>query len=269
LFLNVKHATLAVFTGTGNTLLMAGALAKKLGGAGLKVDIIPMERPEALKLPEDSALGLAAPLACCSTYPAAWRFIDSLPDGGGREAFFLATMGGMSLGMEGPVRRAVESKGYRPAGAAIVRMPRNYANRTIHSEENRALIENSRALVEKFAEDLLECRTSWRGDGLASRFFARLAHGRKPWHLFNRVFPIAVDPGKCASCGICAEICPEKNISLSGGTANIGANCQSCQRCVAYCPENAIAVPGKPAEQYRAMPLDEFKTALGLDKKIA
>ncbi|MDR1137706.1 MAG: 4Fe-4S binding protein [Synergistaceae bacterium] len=76
---------------------------------------------------------------------------------------------------------------------------------------------------------------------------------------------MSVDSEKCTACGVCAEICPEKNISLSSGKAFIGASCQSCQRCVGYCPTKAIAVPGKPAEQYRAMPLGEFKTTLGLN----
>jgi ferredoxin len=263
--LKSRHATLAVFSGTGNTLLLAGILARELKKALTDVEIVPMERAGALNLPEDSALGLAVPVACFSTYPSAWKFIDSLPDGNGREAFFLATMGVISCGMEGPVRRAVTRKGYRPIGASVVKMPPNYANKTIPAEDNRRLIKDAEAHVEKYAAELAAGRANWSGGGMAARFFARLAHGQKPWRAFRHFLPAAVNSGKCTACGICAAICPEKNISLSGGTAQIGASCQSCQRCVAYCPSKAIEVPGKPAEQYRAMPLDEFKTTLGLN----
>ncbi|MDR1472187.1 MAG: EFR1 family ferrodoxin [Synergistaceae bacterium] len=260
-----KNVTLAVFTGTGNTLLMAGVLADELKHAQLEVGIVSMDRPHGFKLPEDSALGLAVPLACFSTYPTAWRFIDSLPEGNGREAFFLATMGGMSGGMEGPIRRVVEGKGYKPIGAAIVKMPSNYANKTIPVEENRARIERAETQVKKFAALLRTGETNWGADGLASRFLARLAHGQKPWRMFHSLFPIAVDSDKCTGCGVCGELCPEKNILVSAGTAIIGKSCQSCQRCVGFCPARAISVPGKPAEQYRAMPLDRFKAMQGIE----
>jgi ferredoxin/flavodoxin len=259
-----KHVTLAVFTGTGNTLLMAGALAAEMKRAGREVTIVPMERPETFTLPKNSALGLAVPVACFSTYPTAWRFIDALPEGRAREVFFLATMGGMSGGMEGPIRRVVERKGYKPIGSIIVTMPSNYANRTIPEEKNRLRIEKAERLVRKFASDLCSGQTLWSGGGLMSRFFAFLAHGRKPWRVFYRLFPIAVVSSKCNGCGVCHDICPENNISLSGGVAVIGISCQSCQRCVGFCPAKAISVPGKPAEQYHAMPLAEFRNMLGL-----
>jgi ferredoxin len=267
--LKSRHVTLAVFTGTGNTLLMAGVLAEELRLARIEVDIVPMGRGDPLNLPEGSALGLAVPLACSSTYPTAWRFIDSLPEGHGREAFFLATMGGMSGGMEGPIKRAVEGKGYKPIGAAIVKMPRNYANKTLQMESNNTLIRDSETLVKKFASSLLSGEAKWRGGGLLARFFAYLAHGKKPWRIFYSLFPIKAAPELCTACGLCEALCPEGNISISGGAALIGGSCQSCQRCVGYCPVNAISVPGKPSEQYRAMPLDEFEAMLGLGNKKA
>jgi ferredoxin/flavodoxin len=250
--------SLAVFTGTGNTLLMARVLAGALEGTGRDVRLFAMDRPENFDLPDDAALGLAVPLACFSTYPTAWRFIDSLPEGRGREAFFLATMGGMSGGMEGPIRRAVERKGYSPTGACIVKMPSNYANKTIPVEKNRAVVEQSGERVKKFTAELCGGRSSWGGGGLLAPLFARLAHGRWPWRTFYKIFPLAVDRSKCNGCGICRDICPEKNITLTDGRASIGALCESCQRCSAFCPAEAVSVPGKPAERYSSVPLEDI-----------
>jgi ferredoxin len=221
-----------------------------------------MERSlrEKFVLPKGSALGLAVPVACFSTYPTAWRFIDSLPEGCG-EVFFLATMGGDGGGMEGPVKKVLSGKGYSPIGALTVKMPGNYGNKTLHAEKYKKQEEAGRAKVKKFAASLLDGTASWsQGRPVISRLFASLAHGRKPWNFFYKLFPLAVDDEKCDSCGLCVTLCPEGNITLAGdgGKASLGNKCQSCQRCIAFCPREAILVPGKPAERYRAVPVESI-----------
>ena len=242
---------LAVFSGTGNTLTAALALAEELRETGCDVKVYPMERRPTFSLQQDAAIGIVVTVACFSTYPTAWRFIDSLPPGEGREAFFLATMGGFGGGMQGPVRDVIARKGYKPIGSKIVTMPSNYANKTLDEVKNKAQINESLAATKKYARDLVEGNAVWPGGvPLVSKFFASLAHGRHPWDFFYRLFPLSVLRDKCTGCGICAELCPEKNILIEDGQASIGKKCQSCQRCIAFCPNRAIHVPGKPAEQY-------------------
>ncbi len=82
----------AVFTGTGNTLMAAERLARRLTAAGKNVCLVPMEKPELLDsagFDKDATLGLAVPAARFTTYPTVWRFIDALPEGDGRGVFFL------------------------------------------------------------------------------------------------------------------------------------------------------------------------------------
>ncbi|GHV30610.1 hypothetical protein FACS1894167_11730 [Synergistales bacterium] len=259
-----EKIVMAVFTGTGNTLLMAKALAEELRNGGKDVSVAPVERGN-VPLPEGAALGLAVPVACFSTYPSAWRFIDSLPDGGGREAFFIATMGGAGGGMEGPIRRVLELKGYKPLGALLVKMPGNYGNKIINTEENSKREKDGREAVKQFARRLSDGSANWSyGKPILSKFTARLAHGRKPWNFFYGMFPIAVDPERCAGCGLCQKLCPEQNIRMDGGKSAIGERCESCQRCVAFCPSGAISVPGKPSVQYRAVGIESMLSFLGI-----
>ncbi|MDR0616916.1 MAG: EFR1 family ferrodoxin [Synergistaceae bacterium] len=260
---------IAVFTGTGNTLLMADALAGELRAAGKGVTLAPMERRDVFESRAeaqnaDFALGIAAPVACFSTYPTAWRFIDSLPAAEGREVFFLASMGGAGGGMEGPVRRVLEEKGYMPLGALLVRMPGNYGNKTINAGENKKTEAKAREKAKKFARELLDGTARWgRGLPLLSGFLASMAHGRRPWDFFHSMFPIEALAEKCTGCGLCARICPEVNIEMADGKARIGKDCQSCQRCVAFCPAGAICVPLKPSVQYRGAPLDSILSLIG------
>lgn len=258
--------TFAVFTGTGNTLVMATLLSEKLRDAGKEVSLISMDNPESLELPKESALGLALPVACFSTYPTVWRFIDAIPAGEGRECFLLATMGGVSLGMEGPLRHAVKAKGYKPIGSAVVVMPSNYNNKTMPEENNKKRIEKASHKVEQYAAALLDEREAivkWAGGSPLSSFLARMARTNKPWRMFYRAFPLTVNPGKCTGCGICQDICPEGNIKMVKGKALILDNCQSCQRCCGFCPEQAIFVPNKPAMPYRSVDLAELKKLKG------
>ena len=56
----------------------------------------------------------------------------------------------------------------------------------------------------------------------------------------------------CTSCGVCAKICPMKNLQHRGGQIRPQNNCTVCYRCVNRCPQKAITVyvHRKPKWQY-------------------
>lgn len=258
-----SRVVLAAFSGTGNTLLAARALSDELSGLGRDVSLVAMDARTPFSLPEDASLGLALPVACFSTYPTVWRFLDALPDGRERGAFLLATMGGLSMGMEGPVRNLVKRKGYEPLGSKILVMPGNYGNKTIPAERNARRVAAALRAARRYADALAGGRAGWSGGApLVSSFWAWLARTRWPWRAFYKVFPLEVNRERCTGCGLCRDICPERNIAVEEGCAAIGTRCESCQRCAAFCPAEAIAVPGKPAEQYRGCPAEELLSLL-------
>ena len=56
----------------------------------------------------------------------------------------------------------------------------------------------------------------------------------------------------CNGCGLCASICPMKNISVKGGKAVPHSKCTMCYRCISSCPQKAITLLGNEViEQYR------------------
>ncbi len=254
---------LAVFTGTGNTLVAAQALADRLGQAGKKVRLIPADRPEALAeagFSDNASLGIAVPVACFTTYPTVMRFIDALPDGKGRSAFFLASMGGFGGGMQGPIGRVLIRKGYRLVGSRLVRMAANYGDSIPTEDTHERIYAHARSKAEKYADQLLSGQTRWGASriNVIATLFAWM--GKRKWlfKLFYRLFPLTVDKAKCTGCKLCVEICPERNNFMQDGKAVIGGNCQSCQRCIGFCPVGAITVAGKKTKTYRAVPLAEF-----------
>lgn len=261
----------AVFTGTGNTLTAAEQLAHRLTAAGKNVRLVPMEKPElpgAAGFDKDATLGLAAPVACFTTYPTVWRFIDALPEGDGRGVFFLATMGGMGAGMQGPIGRALARKGYRLIAAATVVACGNYGAGAPADDGREAAFATMRAKIDAFAERLLAGRGGWsRGwCNPVSALFHWLGQKRISFRWFRRFFPATVDRAHCTGCGVCAALCPEHAIVMQDGKAAISDACQSCQRCVGFCPSGAVGFPGKPVRQYRAVSLSALQSFLeGID----
>ncbi len=129
------------FSGTGNTLLVAEEIARVLKSDGYSVSLHRMElfidkRPP---LEKNAALGLAFPVAVQSTYPFVWKFVESLPEGDGREVFMVDTLATFSGGIVGPLKKALEKKGYTPIGAIEIKMPSNYRDNLDGAEAEKVV----------------------------------------------------------------------------------------------------------------------------------
>ena len=44
----------------------------------------------------------------------------------------------------------------------------------------------------------------------------------------------------CTGCGICKEVCPVKNIEMTGNKPKFNHKCEQCLACMHYCPQRAI-----------------------------
>jgi Pyruvate/2-oxoacid:ferredoxin oxidoreductase delta subunit len=44
----------------------------------------------------------------------------------------------------------------------------------------------------------------------------------------------------CTGCGICREVCPAKNIEMADNRPRYGHHCEQCVACIQYCPQRAI-----------------------------
>lgn len=64
---------------------------------------------------------------------------------------------------------------------------------------------------------------------------------------------MVVDTGKCVKCGVCAEVCPVKIISMDAKKGPVPAMegaeelCINCGHCVAVCPHGAMSLDTMPA----------------------
>ena len=245
------------FSGTGNTLLAARAVTRGLREGGKDVRLRRLEKGFVPFRDGDTALGIAVTVAMFSTYPFAWDFLESLPDGEGRGAFLISTMGGASGGLRPAVKKLLVSKHYTPLGARDFVMPSNYNNITISLEKNREKTERMEKNAAAFADALLEGNAPWKGGNVLSPLLYRLSRRQWPWKLMSRKFHLEVDRAKCIKCRKCARLCPAKNIRMEEYPEFLD-RCVSCQRCIAFCPPAAIGVQGKNYQQYRSVEYGEL-----------
>ena len=231
------------FSGTGNTLRVVDAAADEFRRQGVSsVSVYRLETAEPLGVDLKAMLGLAFPVAAQSTYPFVWDFIEALPEADGTPVFMIDTLHAFSGGIVGPLRRLLESKGYRPVGAVEIRMPSNFFPGKVNEASNRSKRDQGKFLAREFARRVMTGEAWWRRLPGVSDAMCWVSRRRFLWRMMRRFFALQVDDSKCISCGLCADLCPVDNITV-GRSAELGDRCQTCMRCITYCPQGAIFSP--------------------------
>lgn len=227
------------FSGTGNTLLVTRHLAQALAGHGVAVSC----RPLLPGLPVEAAvgdLGLTFPVACQSTYPFVWDFVDALPPGNGRGVFVVDTLHMTSGGLLAPLRRRFEEKGYHPLGAIEVRMPSNLRLQAISPEGAKRVLDQALAKVDAFAAELAAGTARWPRAGWFESTVYALSRWRGTWAFARWGMGMRLDRAQCSGCGLCEKLCPVGAIRYDREPALDRRACQLCMRCHSFCPVGAI-----------------------------
>ena len=176
-----------------------------------------------------------------------------MPKGKNTPVFMVDTLMAFSGAVVGPLKKTLSDKGYDCFGAIEIIMPNNWLTKKINNEKNRKITEKGLAAAEKYALNLLAGKTSWNRIPFLSKFFYYLCCNKLVMHLINVSYgkKICVNKDKCIKCGICANLCPKNNISMSDYPEWNGS-CELCTRCLNLCPKGAVNIPGKPFVRYRA-----------------
>jgi len=250
------------FSGTGNTRLVIREMIRCFIGSDIEVTEHHITQGSSPELPAGTALGIGFPVAYQSTYPFIWDFVDRLPPGDGREAFMVATLGGFSGGIVGPLGALLRKKGYRTIGAAEIRMPMNFSRTEKGRGRDHTVISMGIQRAESFACELVEGRSRWGRVPLLSDLMF-LVHALFITLLFTRwnqrKFSLTADHALCTGCSACEGSCPVGNISMmaeGNGHAipEFGDRCEFCLHCVAACPSEAIRFRLNRHGRYSVLP---------------
>jgi predicted NodU family carbamoyl transferase/ferredoxin/MoaA/NifB/PqqE/SkfB family radical SAM enzyme len=74
----------------------------------------------------------------------------------------------------------------------------------------------------------------------------------------TQTIAIAVDPSRCTSCGLCADVCPTNYLDRSGhATTSDESRCIRCYDCVEACPQDALRPTEAPDTAALARAIDD------------
>jgi ferredoxin len=236
------------FSGTGNSLAAAKALAKQCGDA----ELIPMV--EALRNPPPAAerIGLVFPVYSFGPPALVERFVEKLNAAPDAYIFAVVTFAGGQGRTLAILRRLLQKRGLDLSAGWGVKMPENYPplGGAPAPEKQQAIQDAAAKKIEQIASALLQSpRGVMESSSMFWRFFSLAAYP-----FFRRVAR-RLDCGfransACNGCGLCAKICPVNDIEMTAGKPKWLGHCEQCFACFHWCPQKAVQY-GCSAKQHR------------------
>jgi Pyruvate/2-oxoacid:ferredoxin oxidoreductase delta subunit/flavodoxin len=236
------------FSGTGNSLSAAKTLAEQCGDAGLVPISKAMENPP---LPAER-IGLVFPVYSFGPPALVARFVEKLNASPNAYIFAVVTYAGNKGGTLSILRRMLRKRGLDLSAGWGVKMPENFPplGGAPVPEKQQAI---NASAAEKIGQIAAELRMSPRGQYESSMILWRLL-SKAAYPFFCRFVRHAdrffSADANCNGCGICAKVCPVKDIEMMDGKPKWLGRCEQCYACFHWCPQKAVQY-GRSAKQCR------------------
>lgn len=228
------------FSGTGNSRFAAERIADHLSQKA--VDITDYAKSgEKPVFTEGGSYLFSCPCYMSTPARSMTEFIESASFPGGVKAYFLVTCAASAGASSRVCRELCEKKGMEYMGVAQIVMPQNYIAlfSMKDKEENRKIVNEALPLIDKIAETVRD------GGKLDDKKIGSFEFAVTKWvrDLYYKDFMKTKKfrtTDACVSCGVCANICPLSNISITDGKPVWGKDCTHCMACINRCPKDAI-----------------------------
>ena len=237
-----------MFSGTGNTLKAADAVASALQKYGVSTSIVPVDLSVQASACDANRFDLALfayPIHAFNTPRFFLRFVKGLPELNsekkGMPAYVFKTSGEPfrpNRASSFALFRILKKKGFQPRLDLHMLMPYNIMFRYPDAMAKQMYLHTTgpmAACVAERAASNAECPVRFNPLRIMASYLLRLQ-----WFGAWINGPmIHVDKKRCSRCGLCAKRCPARNITLKE-FPSFGWKCTMCMRCVMNCPENAV-----------------------------
>ena len=241
------------FTGTGNSLAAARKIADLPGDCSLAPIASFREIPGDI-IPEADRVGIVCPVyfAGLPVMVAAWA--ERLILSGTRYVFAVLTYGGgggeSALSQLDAILRKKSGRGL--SAGYLVTMPGNYIlmYEPPAGENLQKTLSAADARLREIRGEIAECRERPLPSSLIASLLHTLAYPRfiRSVHSRDQEFTVS---DACTSCGICAAICPARNIRMAGKRPVWNHQCELCCGCIHLCPARAIQAGKKTIRRGR------------------
>ncbi len=255
----LERITIVYFSGTGGTRRAAEGFAEAFTGQGIPVETYELNKhhPEMVQKRQSASrpekgrlLLLLFPVHAFNAPKPLYEYIDSLAavkeaEAENAVAAVVSVSGGGEMIPNNASRlhsiRRLERKGYRVVYEAMLALPCNFAA-TITDSLSVRLLEILPVKIRQIASDLLSERVRRTRPGLADKMMSVLGEAEKS-KFASRWFSKQIQAGRaCNGCGVCAEHCPQMNITMISQLPVFKTECVICLRCLYGCPSRALTL---------------------------
>ena len=238
------------FSGTGNSLAAAKALAKSCGD---NAELIPMAKALKGPFPPAERIGLVFPVYGFCPPALVARFVEKLNTATGAYIFAVITYAGSPGGTIAVLQNLMKKQGLCLAASWGVKMPENYPPFGGAPAPEKQQTVNT-AAAEQITKIAAELKVSPRG---------RHEPVKPVWKFVSRmIFPsfkkrtARADRSfyadeKCNGCCICTRVCPVNNIAMVDGRPSWMGHCEQCYACFHWCPQKSVQHGRRSVKQYR------------------
>ncbi len=230
------------FTGTGNSLVVARDISKKINGILISIPAVMYK--ESIKI-DAEVLGIVSPTYYMRMPRIVERFIDKLTTLRSKYIFAIVTVGGISGGILHRLSDTIDRRGGSLAAGFVVRMPANY----IHDADalppflQKRMFRNWEKKVDQIGDYILNDKKGRmeKSNPLMTLLFSK--------SIDKKYLGGDLDPDidrhfwpddKCNGCSICARVCPVINIEMVDDRPVWQHHCEKCLACIQWCPKEAI-----------------------------
>lgn len=170
----------------------------------------------------------------------------------GKKILCVATMGAFSGDGAGCTARLLKKHGAIILGGLHIKMPDSVCDSKLLKksiEQNKAIVMQADKKIELVAQQVKE--GNYPKDGLSFLSHVIGLFGQRLW-FYGKTTGYTDElkiSEKCVGCGLCASLCPMKNISVINGKAVADKKCTMCYRCISRCPQQAITLLGDEVKE--------------------
>lgn len=226
------------FSGTGNSLLIAEKLGKKLGNVEMDT-IARWEKADDVMISSDHVV-IVCPVYFFEIPGIVRRFLERIQCSSETTVRAVVTCGGDAGYALYKMERQLRARGLEFKGGLVVPLAENslliqtpeITLRNNYSEAEKHLDLMVRSLRENTPLPYVHDFT------LNKRMLSGAMKGGLK-HLY-RINSKTCSQDQCNQCGICEKVCPVNNIEMQGGYPRWKESCEQCFACINWCRQSAI-----------------------------
>ena len=247
------------FTGSGNSLAIARAIADGLG----ETEIVPIARSmDGFEGRDEERVGIVSPVFAWGPPRMVVEFLGRFHAKPDQYVFAICDSGGTQGTTLHRIRKLLRSAGTRlDAGFAV----RGDFLADLPGMEDMGIIRFIQRIVKRVAPHFAERRDELirairakksqtpETNNLSVNLIGSIMHGGA-MNMFKKADRDFRVSDACVSCGTCARVCPRENVRLVDGRPTWHQDCEMCYACMLWCPQSAISVKGNVPTEPRHHP---------------